>query len=138
MKSFAVAFLALILLSCAKSGSDIEPLDGTYIGYYHKSGQDTSLVSIHFNNYDYDGQSSISNYPSIGKGSFDQNGKNIFFSERRNAGKEYKAKDQLIGLYNYEINDDGTIRIWRESTNSSDEYILKKPVREELKSVVYK
>ncbi len=127
-KLIACLGLAIILISCTQVNADVLELDGTYIGYFHRSGQDTARVSIHFNGNTFIGQSSAAQYPAIGQGSFKQIANIISFKGTVNHNDADKSL-LLNGDYNYQYNDDGTIRIWRQTPLCLDEYLLRRPAR---------
>ena len=112
-------------LSCNKVNSDGSKLEGKYIGYFHRNGQDTARVSFDFSGNVYQGHSSEEAYPVVGTGSFDQNGNTISFNN--SIKRAVKVDNSLIlkGAYNYQDNYDGSIRIWRQQDETIDEFILR-------------
>jgi hypothetical protein len=120
--------LVLAGISCDKAGSKIIPLDGKYIGYFHRNNEDTAQISINFidNNFQEINFASIDNQPCAG--SFIQNENVIIFNNTCLGLLNPEAPLVLDKTYFYKFNEDGTLRIWRQSGLLLDEYILKKPV----------
>lgn len=122
MKAFIVAFMLWAgAVGCTNAGADVVPLDGTYIGYFHRNGKDTARVTLHFENNTFDGSSNKATYPAIGSGSFRQSASTLSFVPLSGV----RSAPVLKGDYNYLYNDDGTIRIWKTGAGSEDEFILK-------------
>lgn len=126
-KVLVVAGMLVAIWGCDKVKNDAAKLEGTYIGYFHRSGQDTATVTLHFYGNIYQGQSSSAVYPVIGNGTFDQLSEQINFSDPDDADQASKAL-LLKGEYNYQTNNDGTIRIWRQNDQQLDEFILMRPM----------
>ena len=103
--------------------------NGTYIGYFHRANMDTSQVSIRFIANAFDGQASKLNYPAIGKGSFEQKENTIRFNDTTLKYSNLDSTLILNGIYRYDFNEDGTIRIWKKIGSKTNEFILKRPVR---------
>lgn len=128
-KSILIGLLALSLVSCDKTGSNLRNMGGTYIGYFHRNQQDTAQVTLQFVENSFQGQSSKVYYPAIGKGVFTQKDSTIIFEDSIHWASDIDGSLTLKGNYNYEFNEDGILRIWRQKDNILDEYILRKPVK---------
>lgn len=126
MKAFIVAIMLWTgAVGCGNAGSDVVPLNGTYIGYFHRNGKDTARVTLHFENNTFDGSSNKAAYPAIGNGSFRQSASTLSFITPSGATAAEDSSLSLKGDYNYLQNDDGTIRIWKTGEQAEDEFILK-------------
>lgn len=128
MKNICVVlFVLLAIYGCDKVKADASKLEGTYIGYFHRSGRDTARVTLHFTGNIYQGQSTSATYPVIGNGTFDQLAEQINFLD---SDKNIHTDGSLVlkGKYNYQTNNDGTIRIWRQDKEQMDEFILMRPL----------
>ena len=100
-------------------------MEGTYIGYAHCSGKDTARVTLYFSDNAYHSECATAFYPTSGRGTFDQEPQTIQFKED-GLQQHMDPKNGMVlnGRYNYQVNADGTIRIWREQNDQLDEYIL--------------
>jgi hypothetical protein len=126
MKAFIVAFMLWAgAVGCGNAGADVVPLNGTYIGYFHRNGKDTARVTLRFENYTFDGSSNKTAYPAIGSGSFRQSASTLSFVPPSGTPSALDSSLILKGDYNYVHNDDGTIRIWKTGEATEDEFILK-------------
>jgi hypothetical protein len=132
MKRTATIFLLCCLLSCGKSGDDIVFLEGTYIGYFHHNHADTTRVTLRFLGNHFEGESTDSRHPALCRGSVEQDEATLRFRDSCNRHFSPGATLVLNGPYNYEFNNDGTLRIWRSSESALDEYILRTPIRQEM------
>ena len=128
MRPFLFCLLVLAGISCDKTGGKIIPLDGKYVGYFHRSNEDTAQVSINFmdNNFQETNFATMDGHRC--EGSFVQNESVITFNNTCLGLMNPEAPLVLDKTYNYQFNDDGTLRIWRQSGLLLDEFILKKPV----------
>ena len=128
MKKVLVVLGVLVAIyGCDKVKTDAAKLEGTYIGYFHRSGQDTTTVTLHFSGNLYQGQSTSAAYTAIGNGTFDQLAEQINFLDT-DKNSSLDATLLLKGEYNYQTNNDGTIRIWRQNDQEMDEFILMRPM----------
>lgn len=126
MKAFLMAFLLWAgVVGCGNAGYDVVPLNGTYIGYFHRNGKDTARVTLRFENNTFDGSSNKAAYPAIGSGSFRQSENTLSFLPPSDTPSRQDSSLTLKGDYNYLYNDDGTIRIWKTGEQAEDEFILK-------------
>lgn len=126
MKLLALLFMLLAgAAGCDNAGSDVVPLSGTYIGYFHRSGKDTARVTLRFEDNTFDGSSNKAAYPSIGSGQFRQSESTVSFTLPPGEIAAQDSSLTLRGEYNYSYHDDGTIRIWKTRPESEDEFILK-------------
>ena len=116
----------MYLYSCDSVAADTPSLEGRYVGYFHRSGSDTAEVLLEFMGYQFKGQSNAAGYPVIGNGSFRQTDASINFSDSTQWASNSDGSLVLEGDYQYQENIDGTIRIWKETSNTTDEYILKR------------
>lgn len=134
MKRCLIGICALwLLLSCGKTESNVNSFDGTYVGYFHRDRKDTVQVSLLFQENQYSGYRDKKFCPILGKGTFEQDENSISFEESANLIDNHHSTElELKGAYTYEINADGSIRIWKEEGNSSDEFILRKSNDESL------
>ena len=126
MKAIVVLFALFAgLAGCSPSSPDIVPINGTYIGYFHRLGKDTARVTLHFLDNTFEGSSNKEAYLFIGNGRFKQSTNTLSFTDA--AAPDYDADSTLTlhGEFNYLYNDDGTIRIWRKNSEVEDEFILK-------------
>ena len=120
---------SLWFVSCDQVQTVSDPLHGTYIGYFHRSQQDTALVTLSIADNIYEGQSSEAAYPAIGKGSLTQKEGQITFKDSSSWSPGTDRTLILKGTYNMEQSNDGSVRIWRYRGDTLDEYILGRPVR---------
>jgi hypothetical protein len=126
MKSFMMAIMLWAgAVGCTNGGPDVVPLDGTYIGYFHRVGKDTARVTLHFDNNTYEGSSNKTAYPAIVSGSFRQSANTLSFVPPSGSTPAQDSSLALKGEYNYLYNDDGTVRIWKSGNEAEDEFILK-------------
>lgn len=126
MKAFIVAFMLWAgAVGCGNAGADVVPLNGTYIGYFHRNGKDTARVTLRFENNTFDGSSNKTAHLAIGRGSFRQSANTLSFLPPSNPPLPIDSSMTLKGDYNYLYNDDGTIRIWKTGKEAEDEFILK-------------
>lgn len=126
MKAFLVAIMLWAgAVGCGNAGADVVPLNGTYIGYFHRNGKDTARVTLRFENNTFDGSSNKTAYPAIGSGSFRQSANTLSFLPPSSTPSPLDSSLLLKGDYNYLHNDDGTIRIWKTGEQAEDEFILK-------------
>ena len=127
MKKVLAGWCFLIYLSsCDTVAADTPSLEGRYIGYFHRLGSDTAEVYLQFMGYQFEGASSAAGYPAIGRGSFRQTDAYISFSDSSQWTPDFDRSLVLKGDYQYQQNIDGTIRIWKEDENTTDEFILKR------------
>jgi hypothetical protein len=120
-----LCWILVLLISCGKNGKDIIPLEGTYIGYFHRNGRDTALVRINFTSGNFKGESSKTLFPLICKGSFQQKDNKISFEDLCLTNEKKNETVRLEGEFNYQYNHDGTLRLWRQNISILDEYILR-------------
>ena len=126
MKAILMAFMLWAgTVGCGNAGADVVPLQGTYIGYFHRNGKDTARVTLRFENNTFDGTSNKTAYPAIGSGSFRQSASTLSFLPPPGTSAAQDPSLSLKGDYNYLHNDDGTIRIWKNGEEAEDEFILK-------------
>lgn len=126
MKAFLVALMLWTgAVGCTNAGADVAPLNGTYIGYFHRNGKDTARVTLRFENNTFDGSSNKNAYPAIGSGLFRQSESTLSFFPPSGNPSTLDSSLTLKGEYNYLHNDDGTIRIWKTGEQAEDEFILK-------------
>ena len=134
MKQFLLGICALwLLFSCGKADANVNSFDGTYVGYFHRNKKDTVQVSLLFQENQYSGYREKKFCPILGKGTFEQDENSILFEESSNeVDYDHSKGPELNGAYTYEINADGSIRIWKEEGNTWDEFILRKSNDESL------
>lgn len=134
MKRCLIGICALwLLFSCGKTDANVNSLDGTYVGYFHRNQKDTVQVSLLFQENQYSGYRDKKFCPILGKGTFEQDENRISFAESANTIDNYHSTGlELNGAYTYEINADGSIRIWKEEGKTRDEFILRKSNDESL------
>jgi hypothetical protein len=113
------------IAGCSPSSPEITPLNGTYIGYFHRIGKDTARVTLHFLDNTFEGVSNKEAYPAIGSGRFKQSSNTLFFIDPSVRDSSVDTSLALQGEFNYLYNDDGTLRIWKRSSEAEDEFILK-------------
>jgi hypothetical protein len=123
--------LTSMLMACGKMNTYENSFDGTYVGYYNRNNQDTIQVSLLFSENQYSGFREKKFCPYLGKGTFEQDELSISFDNLTGSG-ESTSKPVLYGEYSYTLNEDGSIRIWKEVGEISDEYILRKSYDESL------
>jgi hypothetical protein len=123
--------LTSMLMACGKMNTKENSFDGTYIGYYNRNNEDTVQVSLFFSENQYSGYREKKFCPYLGKGTFEQDEISISFENTTGSGAS-TSKPVLYGEYSYTINQDGSIRIWKEDGKISDEYILRKSYDESL------
>jgi hypothetical protein len=116
----------MYLYSCDSVAADTPSLEGRYVGYFHRSGSDTAEVLLEFMGYQFKGESNATGYPVIGNGYFKQNDESINFDDANQWASNLEGSLILEGDFQYQQNIDGTIRIWKEENNTTDEYILKR------------
>jgi hypothetical protein len=129
MKALAFVICVSVLASCYKGGNGVMPLEGRYIGYFHRGGGDTSRVALYFTGNRFEGESSEPFYPFVCGGSFEQEHAKIIFADTCQPLPRYDRTLALDGAFEYQFNNDGTLRIWRQYAGQVDEYILRMPVR---------
>src|SRR5215204_6388678 len=126
MKAIVLLFMLFAGgLGCVPAGTEVLPLNGTYIGYFHRSGEDTARVMLRFADNSFEGISNKIAYPAIGSGRFKQSGNSLVFTCRSAEVPAHGVRAALDGEYNFQYNDDGTIRLWKEQSKTGDEFILK-------------
>jgi hypothetical protein len=123
--------LTWMLISCGKMDTNENSFEGTYVGYYHRNNKDTVQVSLLFTENQYSGFREKKFCPYLGKGTFEQDDMSISF-ENATGNSAQSSTPVLFGEYSYTINQDGSIRIWKEEGETSDEYILRKSYDESL------
>ena len=131
MKSILIGISLLsILIACDKSESPTESyqLEGRYLGTFHRTGMDTSDVSILFRDGQFEGASDVNRYPAICNGSFALQGSMINFKDNCSWTADFDWSLILTGTFNFEVND-GTVRIWKTNGAVTDEYSLRKAIR---------
>jgi hypothetical protein len=122
-----------LLFSCGKADANVNSFDGTYVGYHHRNQKDTVQVSLLFQENQYSGFRDKKFCPILGKGTFEQDENSISFEGiSQEMNKDEAAGPVLNGEYTYEINADGSVRIWKKEGNVWDEYILRKSNDESL------
>ena len=117
-----------VLSSCDKTEQQQYDLSGLYVGYFHRTGMDTSLVSLRFTTDGFEGSSNMTNYPAICGGSYQLQENRIRFTDTCMWTANFDWSLILSGEYNVEITE-ATMRIWRTAGNLMDEYILRRPIR---------
>lgn len=120
-----------LFFSCGKADAGVISFNGTYIGYFHRNQQDTTQVSFYFDDNQYCGFRMKKFCPSMGRGNFFQDENSIKF-QRSDEPVEEGNHPVLDGQYHYEISNDGSLRIWRDTGGISDEFILRKSADEGL------
>jgi hypothetical protein len=122
-----------LLFSCGRP-SNVNSLEGTYIGYFHHNYKDTVQVSLLFQDNQYSGFRDKKFCPTLGKGVYEQSDNSISFEGTSNEkNNDHSGCPELKGEYSYEINADGSVRIWKKEGNAvNDEYILRKSNDESL------
>lgn len=134
MKKILYSIAALLLLiACNKDeSSDItnnnNTLSGRYIGSFHRTGMDTTRVSLLFTDGRFEGSSDIMNYPAICGGTFSLQGNTINFADSCTWTANFDWTLILKGQYNIEGNE-AAVRIWRTNGAIKDEYSLARVVR---------
>lgn len=132
MKRTVTIILLCCLLSCGRNGDDVIFLEGTYIGYFHHNNTDTTRVTLRFLGNRFEGESTDPLSPALCRGSVEQDEAMLRF--RDSCNRHFSTSHNLVlnGPYNYQFNNDGTLRIWRSSESTLDEYILRMPIRQEM------
>ena len=128
--SFTLLFL-LLLQSCDKENESApaEVLNGTYTGNFHRTGMDTVGISITFTDNKFTGYSARQKYPAICQGSWETSGSTITFTDSCNWTADFDWTLILNGNYNFSVQADNKIRIWRLTGAIKDEYLIWRPVR---------
>ncbi|MCU7550345.1 hypothetical protein OCK74_14580 [Chitinophagaceae bacterium LB-8] len=122
-----------LLFSCGKSNVNLNSFNGTYVGYFHRDSKDTVQVSLLFQENQYSGYREKKFCPQLGRGTFEQNEHNILFAGTSNRTYQDKtAGPMLNGAYSYEINADGSVRMWKKNGSNWEEFILRKSSDESL------
>jgi hypothetical protein len=123
----------LLLIACDKAESseineNNNTLSGRYIGTFHRTGMDTTRVSLLFTENRFEGSSDIMNYPAICGGTFAIQDNKIIFTDSCAWTANFDWSFILAGEFNIETN--GTaIKIWRTNGAIKDEYDLARVVR---------
>ena len=131
MKALILAFILFTsAISCDNTGADIVPINGTYIGYYHKSGTDTTRVTLHFSDNQFNGSTNKKTYTTLGVGTFRQTSTTLTFTDNSSVTPNSASDPLLEGDFNYTYNDDGTIRIWKKVQGIENEFILKESIND--------
>lgn len=118
--------ILLLAAGCDTARPKVETLHGTYVGYFHRSGRDTSQVSLEFQEDKFGGTTDHKHASTLCQGSFQQTATTITFTDSCASVNALNQPHVLNGDYYYNFNYDGTLRIWRSTESSEDEYILKK------------
>lgn len=118
-----------VLAACDKTEDSTLSLSGRYMGTFNRTGMDTSQVSVLFRDNYFEGQSDRANYPAICRGSFQTDENTITFSDSCAWTANFDWSLILSGAYNASLTD-GTLRIWKNNGAVTDEYILRKVVRQ--------
>lgn len=122
--------MAVLVLSCDKTGSRIRYLEGTYIGYYHRGISDTETVTLRFNGNNFVSEEKDTGAPGQCNGSFEQKEDVITFFDSCSRMLAFKPSIVLNGRFRYDYDAEGTLRIWKGSDDLRDEYILRKTISE--------
>lgn len=127
---FALA-LGTLLVSCDKEKENSPELAfrGSFSGHFHRTGMDTIPVFLDFAENTYSGYSSRTKYPAICRGSWQTSGTTISFTDSCTWTADFDWTLILNGNYNFSIENDNRIRIWRLTGAVKDEYLLWHPVR---------
>jgi hypothetical protein len=124
---FLVPILAftLIIAGCQKDNNeDIGDLNGMYSGTFHRTGMDTTDVTLSFFKNSFEGQSSREKYPAICRGSFDVDDNTITFVDSCTWTADFDWSLILNGTWNISFRQDNSLRLWRNNGIVTDEYIL--------------
>lgn len=126
-----------LIFSCGKAEGNVNSFEGTYVGYYNRNKTDTVQVSFLFKENQYSGFRDKKFCPLLGKGTFEQSENSISFEgsaeeSSNDTSYDHKGCPVLNGEYTYEINADGSVRIWKKEGNGWGEYILRKSNDESL------
>lgn len=119
--------LLVLLLSCGRPEADSASLEGTYIGYYHRNQEDTAQVTLVFEGDYFAGKSK--KHENKIEGSFQQKENSVIFFDSL---KKVQASDSTLllkGPYQYEVYDDGSIRLWKQYGDIMEEFILRQLLR---------
>lgn len=132
MRLIASVFLLLFFfIACEKNNDSTvasELKDGSFEGYFTRTGMDTTQVSIKFENNRFEGQSNRDHYPAICHGSYQVNGSQIEFRDSCSWTANFNWTLILNGGYEV-AKQDNSIRIWRNNGNVVDEYVLTRLIR---------
>ena len=127
----------LLFTACSKDSFLIEDDDpisaqhdvsGIFSGKFHREGRDSADVRIHLEEKKFYGQTSTPGYPIICGGRYSYNSSTITFTDTCSIG----APDPslvLNGVYNYTLEENKYLRIWRTVNNITDQYILSRLFR---------
>ena len=126
-----IIVLSLLVAACKKDSDDSLPsdFDGMYSGTFHRTGMDTTDVTLTFSQNSFEGQSSRAKYPAICHGSFDVEEDFISFVDSCSWTADFDWSLILNGSYSLSFKPDNTIRIWRTNCTITDEYLLRKRSR---------
>ena len=114
---------------CNKAETHVNRLNGAYIGYFNRNHHDTAQVAISFTDNSYQGHSALSNYPALCRGTFEEEESSITFHDSCTWPANLDHTLILKGTFKLKYNDDGSVRIWRQTAGDLDEYILGKLMR---------
>lgn len=123
--------VAILIAACKKDSKDSLPADfeGAYSGTFHRTGMDTTNVTLTFFQNHFEGQSSRQKYPAICQGSFDGNQDMISFTDSCTWTADFDWSLILNGSYRISFKPGNTLHIWRTNGTITDEYILSKRSR---------
>lgn len=122
--------LTLIIAACQKDNDAvIANFDGMYSGTFHRTGMDTTEVTLSFSQTIFEGESSREKYPAICRGSFEIEDNIISFADSCTWTADFDWSLILNGTYNFSFRSDNTLRLWRTNGTVTDEYILRKRFR---------
>ena len=132
MKRMITFLIALSVLFACKKSDDSDkgaiPPPGMYIGTFHRTGMDTSVVTLTLDGNRYNGQSDFKLYPAICHGSYEYYDNTIHFTDSCSWTANFDWTLILNGPYSF-TNNNNELRFSRTNGNITDEYILRKAPR---------
>ena len=137
MKTLFILLLALpLIIGCEKSyedpgvNDDID-VSGKFLGTFHRTGGETSNVSILFTGNLFEGESDKMKYPAICRGTFsvDHANDRITFDNTCAWTADFDWTLILDGEYQFDVNEDQSLSIHRTNGNITDEYKLYRVIK---------
>ena len=119
-----------LLLACNKNddNDDMTLSEGMYIGTFHRTGMDTSVVTLTLDGNKFNGQSDRKLYPAICNGTYEYYDNTIRFTDSCTWTANFDWTLILNGPYSV-TRKNNELRFSRTVGNIIDEYVLTKTPR---------
>ena len=132
MKRMITCLIVLFVLFACKKNDDNDKAailpEGMYIGTFHRTGMDTSVVTLTLDGNKYNGFSDYKLYPAICHGSYEYYDNTIRFTDSCSWTANFDWTLILNGPYTLTRNNN-ELRFSRTNANITDEYVLRKAPR---------